>query len=388
MHLRVTIGAMTRLAMRLIVCAALAISLFACESSDDAGSPSAAAGASASQSASVGSAAPPPSASLGSPASGSPAAPDSSPSGGGTDSAGGAPSIPDLVDAVSPSVVAILREDGGEGSGVIWSEDGVIVTNNHVVQGLDRVTVAYADGQRDQADVEATDPRSDLAVVRVDRDGLPAATFRDELPRVGELALAIGNPLGFEESVTAGIISGLGRSIPGTAATTSALTDLIQTDAPISPGNSGGALVGGDGQIIGINVAYLPPGGGAVSIGFAIPAPTTVDVVEQLLEDGEVEHAYMGIRPATLDLQTARAYELPVEAGAVLIDVVAGGPAGEAGLEPGDIIVGLDGERVESAEDLLTLLRRHAPGDEVEVQAVRPDGEEVTVTVTLGELPG
>jgi S1-C subfamily serine protease len=284
--------------------------------------------------------------------------------------------------------VAILREDGGEGSGVIWSEDGVIVTNNHVVQGLDRVTVAYADGQRDQADVEATDPRSDLAVVRVERDGLPAARFRDELPRVGELALAIGNPLGFEESVTAGIISGLGRSIPGTAATTSALTDLIQTDAPISPGNSGGALVGGDGEIIGINVAYLPPGGGAVSIGFAIPAPTTVDVVEQLLEDGEVEHAYMGIRPATLDLQTARAYELPVEAGAVLIDVVAGGPAGEAGLEPGDIIVGLDGERVESAEDLLTLLRRHAPGDEVEVQAVRPDGEEVAVTVTLGELPG
>jgi S1-C subfamily serine protease len=340
-------------------------------------------------------------------ASGAPLASDSSPASSGTaeqspaatgtgatnTGGGGAPgtgedvSIPDLVDQVSPSVVAILREDGGEGSGVVWSEDGVIVTNNHVVEGLNEVTVAYADGQRDSGVVEATDPRSDLAIVRVERDGLPAATFRDELPRVGELALAIGNPLGFEESVTAGIISGLGRSIPGTAATTSALTDLVQTDAPISPGNSGGALVGSDGEIIGINVAYLPPEGGAVSIGFAIPAPTAVDVVEQLLEDGQVVHAYMGIRPATLDIQTARAYDLPVDAGAVLIDVVASGPAADAGLEPGDIVVGLDGERVESAEDLLTLLRRHAPDDDVEVRVVRPDGQETTVPVTLGELP-
>ncbi len=378
---------MTRPGSRLVLVGALALSLLACEASDESRSPSAASGASAAPRASAESS----SAVPGSAAPVSPAAPGSSPGGGsigGGSTSGGATSIPDLVDAVSPSVVAILREDGGEGSGVVWGEDGVIVTNNHVVQGLDRVTVAYADGQRDHAVVEATDPRSDLAIVRVERDGLPAATFREELPRVGELALAIGNPLGFEESVTAGIISGLGRSIPGTAATTSALTDLIQTDAPISPGNSGGALVGADGQIIGINVAYLPPGGGAVSIGFAIPAPTAVDVVEQLLEDGQVEHAYMGIRPATLDLQTARAYDLPVEAGAVLIDVVAGGPAAEAGLEPGDIIVGLDRERVESAEDLLTLLRRHAPGDEVEVQAVRPDGEEVAVSVTLGELPG
>lgn len=288
---------------------------------------------------------------------------------------------------VRPSVVAILREDGGEGSGVIWSADGVIITNNHVVESLDEVIVVYADGQRDTAVVEATDPRSDLAVIRVDRADLPAATFRQDLPRVGELALAIGNPLGFEESVTAGIISGLGRSIPGSAATAPALIDLVQTDAPISPGNSGGALVGEDGQIIGVNVAYIPPGGGAVSIGFAIPAPTAVDVVEQLLATGTVEHAYMGIRPATLDLPTARAYDLPVEAGAVLLDVVDGGPAAEAGLEPGDIVVALDGEPVEAAEDLLTLLRRHRPGDDVEVVYLRQDATERSATVTLADLP-
>src|SRR3954471_17046003 len=195
----------------------------------------------------------------------------------------GTPSIPDLVDRVRPSVVAILRRDGAQGSGVIARADGVIITNDHVVEGVQTVTVVYADGRRDQAGVKATDPRSDLAVIHVDRSGLPAATFRDDEPRVGELALAIGNPLGFAESVTAGIVSGLGRSIPGSASTSPALIDLIQTDAAISPGNSGGGLVSGDGQFIGINVAYIPPSGGAVSIGFAIPSPTVTDVVDQLL---------------------------------------------------------------------------------------------------------
>jgi len=298
----------------------------------------------------------------------------------------GTPSIPDLVDRVRPSVVAILRRDGAQGSGVIARADGVIITNDHVVEGVQTVTVVYADGRRDQAGVKATDPRSDLAVIHVDRSGLPAATFRDDEPRVGELALAIGNPLGFAESVTAGIVSGLGRSIPGSASTSPALIDLIQTDAAISPGNSGGGLVSGDGQFIGINVAYIPPSGGAVSIGFAIPSPTVTDVVDQLLTTGHVKHAYLGVSPATVDQQTAAAYGLPVDAGAVLLDVASDAPGAKAGLKPGDIITRVGDTEITSAEDLLTALRKHAPGDEVTIHVVREAGE-TDVKATLADLP-
>jgi serine protease DegQ len=325
----------------------------------------------------------PPSGTSGSAAPGTSASASSA--GGGTVTAGG-PSIPDLVEQVRPSVVAILRADGAQGSGVIARADGVIITNDHVVEGVRTVTVLYADGRRDQGDVKATDPRSDLAVVRVDRTGLPAATFRDDEPRVGELALAIGNPLGFAESVTAGIVSGLGRSIPGSASTSPALIDLIQTDAAISPGNSGGGLVSGDGRFMGINVAYIPPSGGAVSIGFAIPSPTVTDVVDQLLTTGHVQHAYLGVSPATVDQQTAAAYALPVDAGAVLVDVVADGPAAKAGLKPGDIVTRVGDSEITSAEDLLTALRKHAPGDEVTVHVVRDTGE-TDVKATLGDLP-
>jgi len=295
-------------------------------------------------------------------------------------------SLPDLIDAVRPSVVAILRQDGGEGSGVVWSSEGIIVTNDHVVRGVREVDVAFSDGQRVPGEVLASDPRTDLAVVRAARDDLPAATFRDDLPRVGELAIAIGAPLGFEQSATAGIISGVGRSIPGSALVSPALVDLIQTDAAISPGNSGGALVGADGRVIGVNVAYIPPEAGAVSIGFAIPAPTVVDVVEQLLDDGQVEHAYLGVQPVTVDPQTAAAYGLAVEAGAAVTAVVAGSPAAAAGLRPGDVVVAFGDTRVESAEDLLAALRRARPGDRVTLTFVRGE-DETTVDVVLGDLP-
>lgn len=295
-------------------------------------------------------------------------------------------SIPDLVAAVSPSVVAILREDGGEGSGVIWSANGEIVTNDHVVAGLQNVTVVFADASREDAEVVASDERSDLAVLRVNRQGLPAATFRDDLPRVGELALAIGNPLGFEESVTAGIISGLGRAIPGSAQQAPALIDLIQTDAAISPGNSGGALVGADGRVIGINVAYIPPEGGAVSIGFAIPAPTAISVVQQLLDTGRVEHAYLGITPITLDAPTAEAYGLSIDRGAAVLQVLPDGPAARAGIRPGDVIVSFNDEPINSAEDLLVALRRQRVGDQVRLTVVR-EGQEKAVEVKLGDLP-
>ncbi len=193
--------------------------------------------------------------------------------------------IPNVVSKTQTSVVTIITSKG-LGSGVVWSADGIVVTNEHVINGSKRVEVAFADGRRVSGTVRAADAVTDLAVVQAEREGLPPATFQKELPRVGDLAIAIGSPLGFENTVTAGIISGLHREIPGSAQQTQSLVDLIQTDAAISPGNSGGAVVNGNGQVVGISEAFIPPSEGAVSIGFAIPAETAVNVVGQLLENG------------------------------------------------------------------------------------------------------
>src|SRR5829696_133608 len=160
--------------------------------------------------------------------------------------------IPRVVAAVEPSVVTVVHPDA-EGSGVVWSADGIVVTNNHVVEGHESVTIVFADGSQSDATVIATDPLSDLAIVRAERSDLPPAQFATAVPPVGSLVIALGNPLGFENSATAGIVSGTHRAIPGAAQQAPALVDLIQTDAAISPGNSGGALVDAAGQVIGIN---------------------------------------------------------------------------------------------------------------------------------------
>ena len=292
--------------------------------------------------------------------------------------------IPDIVREVEPSVVAVLTE-AGQGSGVIWDEGGIVVTNNHVVEGASGIEIAFATGERVAADVRATDPRTDLAVLEVDREGLPAAQFADALPRVGELAVALGNPLGFENSVTAGIVSGLHRAIPS-GGRTPALIDLVQTDAAISPGNSGGALVDADGRVIGINVAYIPPEARAVSIGFAIPAPEVVDVVTQLLESGEVEHAFLGVRPAPLTPQIAERFGIDTDEGILVFSVVPGSGADEAGVQEGDIVTRIGETPIHQVEDLLSLLRERAPGDEIELRVLR-EGEEQTIPVTLTDRP-
>jgi serine protease DegQ len=297
--------------------------------------------------------------------------------------------IPEVVKDVEPSVVAIAVEGQGgrgEGSGVIWDDEGLIVTNNHVVEGAAEVDVVLASGARLDAEIAETDSLSDLAVLRVDQEGLPAAEFADDLPEVGELAIAIGNPSGFEQSVTAGIVSGLHRSIPS-GGQTPALVDLIQTDAPISPGNSGGALVGADGKLIGINVAYLPPQtSGAVSIGFAIPAPVVRAVVDQLLEQGRVERAFLGVDPVQITPELAEQFDLDVESGAGVESVEDGSAAEEAGLRGGDVIVELEGEDIATVEDLFARLRDFQPGDEVTLTVVR-DGDRREVEVTLDERP-
>jgi S1-C subfamily serine protease len=290
--------------------------------------------------------------------------------------------IPGVVRDVLPSVVSVRRV-GGEGSGIVWDADGTIVTNAHVVDGVDEATIVFADGEASSATVVARDPLTDIAVLQAERTGLPPAQFATDLPTVGELAIAMGNPLGLESTVSAGVVSGLQRSVPG-AEGAPALSDLVQTDAAISPGNSGGALVDRHGQVIGMNVAYVPPQARAVSIGFAIPAPTVRDIVGQLLEDGSAAHPFIGITPNTLTAEIAEQLDTPVDEGVVVVSVTQNGPAAEAGVVPGDVLVSLGGESVANVQDLFAELRKHRPGERVAVTVVR-DGGRIELPVVLGD---
>ena len=291
--------------------------------------------------------------------------------------------VPGIYRDLEPSVVAVRvrgTQGAGEGSGVVY-EKRRIVTNHHVVAGASDIVVALASGERIDARIVASDRRTDLALLAVDRD-LPPATFARSLPPVGSLAVAIGNPLGFESSVTAGVVSGVDRAIPS-GGQTPALVNLLQTDAPISPGNSGGALVGAGGDVIGINVAYIPPAARAVAIGFAIPAPTVVDVVRQLAADGDVEHAFLGVqlRPLTPDVRAQ--LDVSVDAGAIVANVEDGGPADDAGLRAGDVIVEAAGRDVTAVEDVLSALRRTDPGDPISLTVVRgTQRRQITVDTT------
>ncbi len=303
---------------------------------------------------------------------------------------------------VGPSVVQVNVEatqntpfgpqsGEGVGSGVIYRNDGYIITNNHVVEGASEVSVAFADGTTERAEVVGRDPDTEIAVIRVDRNDLPAASFNEsEDLVVGQLAVAIGSPSGFESTVSAGVISGLGREFPEEftgGRLERSLVDLIQTDAAISPGNSGGALVNRDGEIIGINVAYLPPAEtGAVNIGFAVPSDTAVSVADQLIETGEVSSPYLGIFTTDLSPEDAERFDLPVDSGAIVREVEPGSAADEAGVIRGDIIVALGDAPIEGSGDLLGALRDYQPGDTVDLTVVR-DGNEQTLEVTLGERP-
>lgn len=313
--------------------------------------------------------------------------------------------VAQVASRVGPSVVQVnvravqqtplgVQRGEGIGSGVIYRPGGYIVTNNHVVEGATGVAVAFADGTTEDARVVGADPNTEIAVLKVDRDGLPAATFnRGDDPIVGQLAVAIGSPSGFESTVTSGVVSGVGREFPselmmgGTTAERNALTDLIQTDAAISPGNSGGALADREGEILGINVAYLPPTEtGAVNLGFAIPSDTAVSVADQLIEAGEVTTPYLGILTTDLSPEDAGRFDLPVDSGALVEQVVPGSAADEAGVRRGDIITALGDAKVESYGDLLGALRDYEPGDRVSLTVFR-NGDEKYLEVTLGENP-
>jgi S1-C subfamily serine protease len=306
-----------------------------------------------------------------------------------------------VASVLSPSVVQInvsgiqetplgAQKEEGIGSGVIYRSDGYIITNNHVVEGSRDVEVAFADGATARGEVVGTDPTTDVAVIKVDRNGLPAATFASGDPVVGQMAVAVGSPSGFESTVTSGIISGTGREIPaqitGGSQQTS-LVDLIQTDAAISPGNSGGALADREGRVIGINVAYLPPAEtGAENIGFAIPAETAVSVADQLIEHGEATHPYLGVYLSDLTPETASKFGSSVDAGALVEKVKPGSPAAAAGIRRGDVVTALGPEEIRTSGDLISALRDYQPGDEVKLTVLRND-EKVTLKANLAESP-
>lgn len=288
---------------------------------------------------------------------------------------------------VSPSVVRIdVASNGigqGSGSGVLYSSDGHVITNAHVVQDAPTVTVTLPDGQRFDGEVLGTDPVSDIAVVDIDGTDLPVPAYGAGDVRVGETAIAIGSPFGLDGSVTAGVVSALNRTV---TTRQGPQVDMIQTDAAINPGNSGGALVNGRGEIIGINTAIFSQGGDNAGIGFAIPVETARAIADQIIENGEVRHAFLGIQGQTVDRQVAELYGLPVSQGAVVAAVVEGTPAAEAGLQRGDIIVAMDGREIRSMPELAGLIQRQQPGDTVEM-TVRRGGEELTLDVTLQARP-
>jgi len=270
-----------------------------------------------------------------------------------------------------------------QGSGFIISAEGYIITNNHVVEDADRLTVELVDGRTMDAQVVGVDPESDVAVVKIKADDLqPIALGNSESLQVGEWVLAIGTPLGLSHTVTAGIVSGIGRSGFNVAT----YENFIQTDAAINMGNSGGPLVNLDGEAVGINTFILAPGGGNVGIGFAIPINIAKDVADQLIKTGGVERGYLGIVPQRLTPELAEAFGLKETQGAVLSQVAEGSAAARAGLKRDDVVLELDGVKIESASQLRNLIAGRKPGESVRIVVVR-DGNRETLTAMLDKRP-
>jgi len=272
------------------------------------------------------------------------------------------------------------------GSGVIVSADGLVLTNNHVVDHAEKITVVLGDDRKVPARVVGTDPPTDVAVLRLEGENLgelPVVRLGDsDGLRVGQWVIAVGNPFQLLHTVTAGIVSARGRSAMGLAD----YEDFIQTDASINPGNSGGALADLDGRLVGINTAISTTNGGSVGIGFAIPINMAKRVMEELVAHGEVSRGYLALLPQDVDDNLASALHLGTTVGALVGDVTAGGPAAKAGLERGDVITRFDGQPVEDALSLRNQVAEARPGSRVPITVLR-NGREKTLSVELGERP-
>ena len=271
----------------------------------------------------------------------------------------------------------------GLGSGVLVTEDGYILTNNHVVDQADEVTVTLQDGRDYSAKVVGKDPKTDVAVLKIDAKDLPHLAMADsDRIEVGDVVLAVGNPFGIGQTVTMGIVSATGRATLGLD-----YEDFIQTDAPINPGNSGGALVDADGRLIGINTAILSQSGGNHGIGFAIPTNLARDVMDSLVKDGKVTRGYLGIMIQDLTPALAKEFKMEDRQGALVGDVVPKGPADKGGIESGDVIVEYNGKAVKDSRHLKLAVASTAPGKTVSMKVMR-DGSAKTLDVTVKELPG
>jgi S1-C subfamily serine protease len=320
-------------------------------------------------------------------------------------------SVAEIYRRSAASVVEITVSGGGadpfggglsqsQGSGFVYDDDGHVITNQHVVAGADSVTVTFSDGSTRDGTVVGSDPSTDLAVVKVDApaDELePLALADSDELEVGDGVVAIGSPFGLSSTVTTGIVSALHRQI--TAPNDFSINDAIQTDAAINHGNSGGPLLDLEGRVVGVNSQISSETGGNDGIGFAVPSNTVEKIATQLIADGEVEHAYLGVGVATVTPAAAEELDLPI--GVQVTSVRSGTPADEAELEPGtgqrivdgevyavggDVITAVDGEAVETAEELQRAIDAKSPGDTVELTVVR-DGEELELDVTLASRP-
>lgn len=275
------------------------------------------------------------------------------------------------------------RRTSSLGSGVIVSPEGYILTNHHVVEAASEIQVALVDGRNAKARIIGSDPESDLAVLKIDLDNLPSITFgQSEQARVGDIVLAIGNPFGVGQTVTMGIIGALGRSQVGI----NTFENFIQTDAAINPGNSGGALTDTAGNLIGINTAIYSRTGGSLGIGFAIPANAAKQIMEQIIETGGVTRGWLGVSMQDITPELAESFRLKKPGGALIAGVLRNGPADEAGIKPGDILLAVDGKAVADSSEMLNLVAALPPGKAVALTILRNNSEKA-VKVKVGKRP-
>ncbi|QCG64795.1 Do family serine endopeptidase AlgW [Pseudomonas veronii] len=276
------------------------------------------------------------------------------------------------------------RMESSLGSGVIMSPEGYILTNNHVTTGADQIVVALRDGRETLARVVGSDPETDLAVLKIDLKNLPAITIgRSEGLRVGDVALAIGNPFGVGQTVTMGIISATGRNQLGL----NSYEDFIQTDAAINPGNSGGALVDANGNLTGINTAIFSKSGGSQGIGFAIPVKLAMEVMKSIIEHGQVIRGWLGIEVQPLSKELAESFGLTGRPGIVVAGIFRDGPAQKAGLQLGDVILSIDGEPAGDGRKSMNQVARIKPTDKVTIQVMRNGKETLNLTAEIGLRP-
>jgi Do/DeqQ family serine protease len=275
------------------------------------------------------------------------------------------------------------QQQAGLGSGVIISPDGYILTNNHVVEGADEIEVTLTDSRRARARVIGTDPDTDLAILKIELDKLPVIVLgNSDTLDVGDQVLAIGNPFGVGQTVTSGIVSALGRTQLGI----NTFENFIQTDAAINPGNSGGALVDVNGNLLGINTAIYSRSGGSMGIGFAIPVSTARLVLDGIVKDGQVTRGWIGVEPNELSPELAETFGVKASEGVIITGVLQDGPAAQAGMRPGDVIVKVDGKNVGNVSELLTAVAALKPGTAAPFNVRRADTL-VELSITPGLRP-